>query len=92
MTPRATYTDLTALEEAAEALRTRAAHLQDIAREVEAIADAEVEDDQVVEATRRLVELDRLLTGETALDDAAAGIPGLDQVLEHHEQLVEDAE
>lgn len=92
MTPRATYSDVTALEEAAEVVRTRAAHLHELARELEAIADAEVPDEDVVEATRRLVELDRLLSGEAALDDAAAGIPGIDQVLEHHEQLVEDAE
>jgi hypothetical protein len=90
MTTRASYDELGALEEACDSIRARAAHLAEIARELEVIADAEVPDEQVRSTTRVLEELDRLLAGDDAFPEALAGIPGLDQVLEHHEQLVDE--
>ena len=78
------------LDEAADAIRARAAHLAEIARELEGFADAEVEDEMVETAVRRLTELDQLLIGEILLPDQGAGIVGLDQVMEHYETLLED--
>ncbi len=87
MTPRATPAEVAQLEEAVNAIRSRAAHLHSLAEELEALIEEDVEDEEVVKTTVRLEALDQLLTGETALDDAAAGIPGLDQIME---QLDED--
>lgn len=91
MTAHATPEQVAALEEAADAIRTRAAHLAELARELGEIADGEVDDEFVVPTTRRLLELDQLLTGELVLPDALAAIPGLDQVLEHHETLLDES-
>lgn len=77
-------------EEAADAIRARAAHLAEIASELEAYAEAEVADDALDVATRRLGELDQLLLGEVALPEQSAGIPGFDQIMEHYEALLED--
>ena len=87
MTPRATPAEVAQLEEAVNAIRSRAAHLHSIAEELEALIEEDVEDEEVVKMTIRLEALDQLLTGETAVDDAGAGIPGLDQIMESLDEL-----
>lgn len=77
-------------EEAADAIRARAAHLAEIASELEAYADAEVPDDMLDVAVRRLTELNQMLLGEIVLPEQSAGIPGFDQIMEHYEALLED--
>ncbi len=89
MTPRATPEQVAQLEEASEAIRARAAHLRALAVELDELVEEDVEDEHVLAATRRLESLDQYLIGELALDDAQAGIPGLDQILEAFE--MEDA-
>ena len=73
------------LEEASEAIRTRAAHLRALAVELDDLVEEDVEDEHVLATTKRLEALDQYLIGELALDDAQAGIPGLDQILEAFE-------
>lgn len=87
MTPHATPAQVALLEEASDAIRSRAAHLRAIAEELEALIEEDVEDEEVVTMTTRLETLDQLLTGETALDDASAGIPGLDEIMESLDDL-----
>ncbi len=87
MTPRATPAEVAQLEEAVNAIRSRAAHLHSLAEELEALIEDDVEDEDVVSTTIRLEALDQLLTGETSVDDAAAGIPGLDQIMESLDDL-----
>lgn len=87
MTPRATPAEVAQLEEAVNAIRSRAAHLHSIAEELEALIEEDVEDEEVVSMIVRLETLDQLLTGETSVDDASAGIPGLDQIMESLDEL-----
>jgi hypothetical protein len=90
MTSHATPAEVAQLEEAVNANRSRAAHLHSIAEELEALIEVdleEVEAEEVVPMTERLETLDQLLTGETSLDDAPSGIPGLDQIMENLDDL-----
>lgn len=90
MTSQASPAEVAQLEEAVNAIRSRAAHLHSIAEELEALVEVDLEEleaEEVVPMTERLEALDQLLTGETALDDASAGIPGLDQIMENLDEL-----
>ncbi|MCW2920645.1 MAG: hypothetical protein JWL76_519 [Thermoleophilia bacterium] len=90
MTSDATPAEVAQLEEAVNAIRSRAAHLQAIAEELEALIEVdleEIESEEVVPMTERLETLDQLLTGETSLNDAPTGIPGLDQIMENLDEL-----
>ncbi|MCW2926819.1 MAG: hypothetical protein JWM86_787 [Thermoleophilia bacterium] len=87
MTAHATPAEVAQLEEASDAIRSRAAHLRAIAVELEELVEDDVADELVVVTTQRLEELDQLLNGEVRLNEARAGIPGLDQIME---RLAED--
>ncbi len=90
MTTNASPAEVAQLEEAVEAIRSRAAHLHSIAEELEALVEVDIEEleaEDVVPMTERLEALDQLLTGETSLDEAPSGIPGLDQIMENLDEL-----
>lgn len=90
MTSDATPAEVAQLEEAVNAIRSRAAHLHAIAEELEALIEVdleEIESEEVVPMTERLETLDQLLTGETSLNDAPSGIPGIDQIMENLDEL-----
>lgn len=90
MTSDATPGEVAQLEEAINAIRSRAAHLHSIADELEALVEVDVEEidgTEVVPMTQRLEALDLLLIGEQSLDDSADGIPGLDQIMESLDEL-----
>ena len=82
MTARATVDEIAALEDAVAVVLRHAAQLHDLANELEDLVDDDVPDEEVVEATRRMVETDRLLTGEVGMRDARRGIPGLEEIVE----------
>ncbi|MCW2922669.1 MAG: hypothetical protein JWM98_73 [Thermoleophilia bacterium] len=82
MTARATVEEVAALEDAVAVVLSRAAQLHDLANELEDLVDDDVPDELVVEVTRRMVETDRLLTGEVGMRDARRGIPGIEEIIE----------